>query len=801
MKSETILNFLKKHWYVILLILIFLFALSIRLAPARYGELQALDPFYFFRVGEQLLENNFVLPEIDVVREYPIGIGWDFPMPLFLPPAIFTLLTSLGFSMQFLHFAIVWPAIMGALAVLVMFFLGKELFGVKAGLFAALFLATIPAFITRTSAGFYEKEPISGLFIVLSAYFFIRSYKRKSWISGILAGISLAVVSAAWGGVQQIYIFYALFVAILLLLNHGIPRLMKSYVPIAIIGIALPSILLRQLSITSIAFLLSMGVLILLIIRYSAQRFKLVKSEQLKFLIPVLIIITTVGLLIGSMFNDDIYRILDAGLTLATTQVISPIGYTVAENAPGDLNSLMGVSGSQHANGLIHTLAPITSYFSIWTFLVLGIVILLYGIIRNMNFLLIFPLVWIVSGMWSVFYAIRLMFLFSFPAALLGGFFAAWLVNNAYRVKTINDPKNMMYISGAISLVFFLLAAITYANIYTTSTFLAIALILALITYLINKHESEHTLLKRIYNFFARKHEPARIDFMIIPITIFVILAVAINMANGYVYSNGLGPSICFPNPEILIDGQRCTEFDENGNLILAKGQPWYDAMTYLAENREDTSNILSWWDFGYWFQTRGKMNTVADGGWGPRKEIALWYTADTDKWEDFDPWLRDKYGVDYILMDYTLPGKYGAISAIATDGQGTVGIMQFTNAGTYQQDNTTIYEFASGQFRVWVPVQGTAVSGPATLFQVQNEQYGNPVYINDLCTESGILTLGDKQPAVGGCVTLTQLGLFFVPEEAKKTIFTNLMFMNGFGLPVETIFDNTLIKIYKVIY
>ena len=49
----------------------------------------------------------------------------------------------------------------------------------------------------------------------------------------------------------------------------------------------------------------------------------------------------------------------------------------------------------------------------------------------------------------------------------------------------------------------------------------------------------------------------------------------------------------------------------------------------------------------------------------------------------------------------------------------------------------------------------------------------------------------------MGGCVTLTPAGVFYIPEEVKDSIFVSLQFMDGYGLPVEKVFDNQLIRIY----
>ena len=212
----------KRYWYVLALILIVWTAFWLRSFPARFGELQALDPFYFYRMGQDIIETGNLV-EWDYMRYYPRGVDpyqIEYVGTTFGPVYVYLALSGIGvINMPFLYWAIIWPALLGALAVLAMYFIGKEMFGKKAGLFSAFFLATVPAFITRTSAGFYEKEPVAGLFIILSVYFFVRAFKRDSWISGILGGLSLAVVSLSWVGVQYIYLLFTGFMLFLFAMN------------------------------------------------------------------------------------------------------------------------------------------------------------------------------------------------------------------------------------------------------------------------------------------------------------------------------------------------------------------------------------------------------------------------------------------------------------------------------------------------------------------------------------------------------------------------------------------------------
>ena len=170
--------------------------------------------------------------------------------------------------------------------------------------------------------------------------------------------------------------------------------------------------------------------------------------------------------------------------------------------------------------------------------------------------------------------------------------------------------------------------------------------------------------------------------------------------------------------------------------------------------------------------------------------------------WTSYRPWLKGKQ-VDYILMDYTLPGKYGAISKIASRGKTVTGMLQMQQSGMYPQSNKTIIEFKAGQYVVWLPVvgQGNVVGAP--MFMVTSgEQYLGRSYIPDMCTINGIITfpVEDGADIMPGCIRITGYGLFYVPPEAEHSIFTNLMFMDGAGIDdVEKVFDNTLIKIYKL--
>jgi hypothetical protein len=154
--------------------------------------------------------------------------------------------------------------------------------------------------------------------------------------------------------------------------------------------------------------------------------------------------------------------------------------------------------------------------------------------------------------------------------------------------------------------------------------------------------------------------------------------------------------------------------------------------------------------------------------------------------------------------MDYTLPGKYGAISKIASEGEAVYGYMEFPRQPSqiYPEENRTIYEFSNGPYVLWIPLDdsGNLVDTPM-LLQSQGGQFVSKIYINDMCTISGIMHTGDREPSVPGCISITPYKVYYVPPEIEFTIFNSLMLMDGYGLPVKKVFDNYLIRIYEVEY
>lgn len=167
---------------------------------------------------------------------YPGGLNMGRSLPA-LPmttAALYLVISWLGVNVDLMTFAALFPAIIGALSCLIIYFIGKDMGGKTVGLFAALFLALAPSFLQRTALGFFDTEVLGILGLLLFIFLFLRSIdETKSLRSSILysagSGGALAYFIAAWGAAYYLLGLAVLFVFLLIVLKRYSQRLLFSY--------------------------------------------------------------------------------------------------------------------------------------------------------------------------------------------------------------------------------------------------------------------------------------------------------------------------------------------------------------------------------------------------------------------------------------------------------------------------------------------------------------------------------------------------------------------------------------------
>jgi dolichyl-diphosphooligosaccharide--protein glycosyltransferase len=218
------------------LLVISIIALLIRLLPMIGFEvlLRAFDPWYSYREVQYILENGF-----------PAWFGWydtstwvpygrniptsSYPGVPFTTALLYYGFAALGIHVDVMYLCVIFPPIMGTLGVITMYFLGKEVANKEVGLFAAFFMAIIPAYTQRTIAGFYDNEAIGIFAIILTLFFFIRAQRKGSLSYSILGGLALGYLAASWSVYLYVFELLAIYALLLILLRRYSRRLLLAY--------------------------------------------------------------------------------------------------------------------------------------------------------------------------------------------------------------------------------------------------------------------------------------------------------------------------------------------------------------------------------------------------------------------------------------------------------------------------------------------------------------------------------------------------------------------------------------------
>jgi dolichyl-diphosphooligosaccharide--protein glycosyltransferase len=259
---------------IVTLILIFTTALLLRLEPLVDAQpiVRAFDPWFQLRVTDYVVENGYsaYFTWYDDATWVPWGrdmartsyVGVPFTSAFF-----YFLLNGIGIQVDVLTVSLVLPAFMGALTAIVAFFLGRELSNNTVGLLGGLFMAFIPAFLTRTIAGFYDNECVGVFAIVLTSYLFLRSLKRGSAMSAVGAGIGLGYLLVSWGAADFMLGLLALYAGVMLVMGRYSKRLLSSYTITIALGIFIGDLIPHNgfNNLTDFAFLAPIGMAGLLV--------------------------------------------------------------------------------------------------------------------------------------------------------------------------------------------------------------------------------------------------------------------------------------------------------------------------------------------------------------------------------------------------------------------------------------------------------------------------------------------------------------------------------------------------------
>lgn len=229
------------------LTLILFIAFTIRIFPLRWEiqtgsiHLSEFDPYHQYSFTKYIVENGFIswaypTPWVNMQRWYPAGYPMFRSYPALPMTAAFfyDIVSALGVNIDLMSFCALFPPIMGILACLIIYFLGKDIGGKPVGLFAALFLAFSPSYIQRTQVGFFDDETIGIFALLLFALLFLRAIDNDRSLNSsmkyaLTSGLVLGYFCSGWGGAYYPIGITVLFVFLLIPLKRYTRRLLLSY--------------------------------------------------------------------------------------------------------------------------------------------------------------------------------------------------------------------------------------------------------------------------------------------------------------------------------------------------------------------------------------------------------------------------------------------------------------------------------------------------------------------------------------------------------------------------------------------
>ncbi|WP_048047833.1 STT3 domain-containing protein, partial [Methanosarcina mazei] len=229
--------------YTLAVAIIGFVSLWIRTRPSEYVFLSngfvrfgGNDPWYHMRTLNVLLENYPQRMFFNPMTNYPYGSYIHFG-PLFdQMMAIISLILGLGSPSQDLINTVgaYFPAVLGALTVIPVYYIGKYLGGRKTGILAAVLIAFAPGqFLSRSIIGFTDHHVAESLFSTFFMMFFMLAIitakknnlrfedlfnknfnvVKEPLIYSVIAGVMYSAYQLSWPG-ASLFLFIALVYAV-----------------------------------------------------------------------------------------------------------------------------------------------------------------------------------------------------------------------------------------------------------------------------------------------------------------------------------------------------------------------------------------------------------------------------------------------------------------------------------------------------------------------------------------------------------------------------------------------------------
>jgi len=608
------------------------------------------DAWFHMRHIENLLHHFPHMNSFDPYMIYPGGAGTPARPFLDWLVAGIIQLVSLGAPTQHTIDVVgaYIPAILGTLALIPVYFIGKELFNRWVGVMSAALVAILPGeFLNRSLLGFTDHHAAEALFSTVSVLFLIMAIKRtrergisfdhflnRDWstvtkplIYTLLAGIFLGIYLLSWrGGLLIVFIIF-IYLVIQFVVEH-LRHSSSDYLcvvgtPVFLIALLMLLPVLRGSTLDTI-YLVSLLVAIMAPIVLSIIS-RLQSSRAFK---PVYYPLTLLGL---------------AGIGLAILYATAP---SLLQSMLGRF-SVFAPSGAMLTVLEVHALTLSIAWINFTTsFFIsfISLIWLVYVAIKEKSADKTFFLIWSITMLIAVLGQRRFSYYFAINAALLTGYFSWRMLGLAGLGKLAAKPQEVLGVA--------------------------------------KKFKKRKKAREKARQKTSLKPRAAWIRVSVVGIAIFFLVFFPnISKAEGLAKGGSLMDRGWYSSLEWLKDNSPEPFGDPDFYYAL---YPSKDSFEYP----ETAYGVMSWWDYGYWIMRIAHRVPMTNPSQSRAREAGLFFIAQN---ESSASELADNLGPGYVMIDYQMStSKFYAMARWAGSSEGEFfgTYYQQTDAATLQPVN-----------------------------------------------------------------------------------------------------------------
>nr|AUS89415.1 staurosporin and temperature sensitive 3-like A [Sesuvium portulacastrum] len=232
-----------------ILLLIGVLAFSIRLfSVIKYESvIHEFDPYFNYRVTQFLTKNGIYdfWNWFDDRTWYPLGRvigGTVYPGLTLTAGTIWWLMNTLNIPLTVETVCVFTAPIFSAFAAWATYLLTKEVKGQGSGLIAALLLAMVPSYISRSVAGSYDNEAVAIFALIFTFYLYIKTLNTGSLFYATLNSLAYFYMVCSWGGYTFIINLIPMHVLLCIVTGRYSHRLYIAYAPLVVLGTLLAAL-------------------------------------------------------------------------------------------------------------------------------------------------------------------------------------------------------------------------------------------------------------------------------------------------------------------------------------------------------------------------------------------------------------------------------------------------------------------------------------------------------------------------------------------------------------------------------